>query len=64
VPQPLASAHTTRGEKWEGRERIEGEGGRRKGQGYKCYFTIVLSPPKPEVNILMDTMYSHKFVTN
>jgi hypothetical protein len=29
----MASAHTARGEKWEERERIEREGGRRKGQG-------------------------------
>lgn len=33
APQPMASAHTARGEKWEERERIEREGGRRKGQG-------------------------------
>jgi hypothetical protein len=38
--------------------------GRRKGQGQKGHFTVLLSPQKPEINILLDGVSTDKFVKN
>jgi hypothetical protein len=42
----------------------EGDQGRRKSQGQKGYFTVLLSPRKPEINILLDGVSSGKFTKN
>ena len=40
------------------------ERGRRKGQGQKGYFTELLSPQKPKINILLEELSTSKFAQN
>ena len=59
--------HGERDDQW-GRPVIERRKGEReeeeRDRGQKCHFTAVLSPPKPEINILIRLVSFSKFGTD